>query len=107
MVGWKPFCRLTVTQLIEPGHLSWMEAIRRMATNPAKVLSLPVGDLAEGSPADIVIINPAEERTITGFSSKSQNSPFLGWTLRGFAQVVMVEGRIVLRREALRSTAAS
>jgi dihydroorotase len=107
VVGLETLLPLTVTQLIEPGHLSWMEAIRRMATNPAKVLSLPVGDLAEGSPADIVIINPAEERTVTGFSSKSQNSPFLGWTLRGFAQVVMVEGRIVLRREALRSTAAS
>lgn len=107
IVGLETLLPLTVTQLIEPGHLTWMEAIRRMATNPAKVLSLPVGDLAEGSPADIVIINPAEERTVTGFSSKSQNSPFLGWTLRGFAQVVMVEGRIVLRREALRSTAAS
>lgn len=107
VVGLETLLPLTVTQLIEPGHLSWSEAIRRMATNPAKVLSLPVGDLAEGSPADIVIINPAEERTITGFSSKSQNSPFLGWTLRGFAQVVMVEGKIVLRREALRPVHSS
>lgn len=107
IVGLETLLPLTVTQLIEPGHLSWIEAIRRMATNPAKVLSLPVGDLAEGSPADIVIINPVEERTVTGFSSKSQNSPFLGWTLRGFAQVVMVEGRIVLRREALRPVSAS
>jgi dihydroorotase len=107
IVGLETLLPLTVTQLIEPGHLSWSEAIRRMATNPAKVLSLPVGDLAEGSPADIVIINPAEERTITGFSSKSQNSPFLGWTLRGFAQVVMVEGKLVLRREALRPVHSS
>ena len=107
IVGLETLLPLTVTQLIEPGHLSWMDAIRRLATNPAKVLSLPVGDLSEGAPADIVIINPAEERTITGFSSKSQNSPFLGWTLRGFPQLVMVEGRVVLRREALRAAAAS
>lgn len=106
-MGWKPYSPLTVTQLIEPGHLSWMDAIRRLATNPAKVLSLPVGELSEGSAADIVIINPSEERTITGFSSKSQNSPFLGWTLRGFPQLVMVEGRVVLRRESSRAAAAS
>ena len=67
IIGLETLLPLTVTQLIEPGHLSWLEAIRRLATNPAKVLSLPVGELSEGSPADIVIINPAEERTITGF----------------------------------------
>jgi dihydroorotase len=107
IIGLETLLPLTVTQLIEPGHLSWMEAIRRLATNPAKVLSLPVGDLAEGSLADIVIINPMEERTISGFSSRSQNSPLLGWTLRGFPHLVMVEGRVVLRREALRAATAS
>ncbi len=106
VIGLETLLPLTVTQLIEPGHLSWPEAIRRLATGPAKILSLPVGDLGEGQPADIVLIDPAEERTITGFSSKSQNSPFLGWTMRGFPQAVLVEGRVVLRREALRTAAA-
>jgi dihydroorotase len=65
-----------------------------------------VGDLGEGQPADLVVIDPTEERTVSGFSSKSQNSPFLGWTLRGFPQLVLVEGRVVLRREALRAAPA-
>lgn len=107
VVGLETLLPLTVTQLVEPGHLSWMEAIRRLTANPAKVLGLPVGDLGEGSTADVVIIDPTEERTLSGFSSKSMNSPFLGWTLRGFPQVVLVEGRVVLRREPLRTAAAS
>jgi dihydroorotase len=107
VIGLETLLPLTVTQLIEPGHLSWTEAIRRLATNPAKVLSLPVGHLGEGAPADLVVIDPAEERTVTGFSSRSQNSPFLGWTLRGFPQLVLVEGRVILRREALRVAAPS
>ncbi|HMU95851.1 MAG TPA: dihydroorotase [Elusimicrobiota bacterium] len=106
IIGLETLLPLTVTQLIEPGHLSWPDAIRRLCSGPAKVLSLPVGDLGEGQPADLVVIDPTEERTVSGFSSKSQNSPFLGWTLRGFPQLVLVEGRVVLRREALRAAPA-
>lgn len=105
VIGLETMLPLTVTQLVEPGLLSWPEAIRRLSTGPARALSLPVGDLAEGQPADIVVIDPTEERTLSVFSSKSQNSPFLGWTLRGFPQAVFVAGRPVLRREALRAAA--
>jgi dihydroorotase len=66
-------------------------------------LKLPVGHLGEGAPADIVLIDPKEERKLTAFSSRSQNSPFLGWTLHGFPQAVLVDGRVVLRRGALKT----
>lgn len=103
MIGLETLLPLAVTRLLEPGHLSWVELVRRLSARPAELLGLPVGQLGDGAPADIVIIDPAEERKLTAFSSKSQNSPFLGAVLRGFPQAVVVGGRLVLRREALKT----
>jgi dihydroorotase len=103
IIGLETMLPLAVTRLVEPGHLSWLELIRRLSTAPADVLGVPAGKLAEGAPADVVIIDPAEERKLSSFSSKSQNSPFLGVTLRGFPQAVIVGGQMVLRREALKT----
>jgi dihydroorotase len=102
VIGLETLLPLTVTQLIEPGRLSWPEAVARMSWNPARLLNLPVGHLGEGALADVVIIDPREERRLTSFNSRSQNSPFLGWTLRGFPQAVIVGGRVALRRDVLR-----
>lgn len=103
IIGLETLLPLSVARLVEPGNLSWMEAIRRLSTTPAEVLKLPVGKLAEGAPADVLILDPMEERKIGSFSSKSQNSPFLGASLRGFPQAVIVGGRLVVRREALKT----
>ncbi len=103
MIGLETLLPLAVTRLVEPGHVSWLELIRRLSTAPAKVLNIPAGTLSEGAPADVVIIDPAEERKLVTFGSKSQNSPFLGASLRGFPQAVIVGGRLVLRREALKT----
>jgi len=101
VIGLETLLPLTVTELVEPGHLSWSDAVRRLSTGPSRVLSLPVGELGEGSTADVVVIDPQEERTMTRFLSKSQNSPFIGRTLRGFARLVLVEGRVVFDRGAV------
>ncbi len=103
VVGLETLLPLTITQLIEPGLLTWSDAVKRLCLNPAKILNLPVGTLSEGAPADVVLVDPSEERQMSSFSSKSQNSPFLGWTLRGFSQAVIVGGRVVIRREALKT----
>jgi len=102
VIGLETTLPLAVTQLIETGRLSWTEAIKRLSMNPADLLKLPVGRLTEGAPADVVLIDPTEERRISAFSSRSANSPFLGWTLRGFPQAVIVGGKVVLRRDVLR-----
>jgi dihydroorotase len=102
IIGLETLLPLTVTQLVEKNILSWPEAIRRLSLNPARILKIPAGTLTEGEPADVVLIDPKEERTLTSFSSKSRNTPFLGWTLRGFAQAVLVGGRVVFRRDVLR-----
>ncbi len=103
VIGLETLLPLAITQLIEKGLLSWPEAVKRLSLHPARILGLPVGHLSEGAPADVVLIDPREERKLTSFSSKSQNSPFLGWTLRGFPQAVLVGGKVVLRRDVLRT----
>jgi dihydroorotase-like cyclic amidohydrolase len=48
--------------------------------------------LAEGAPADVVVIDPMETRKITSFRSRSRNTPFFGASLKGFPTKVFVAG---------------
>ena len=70
-----------------------------MSTLPARILGLDRGTLRTGSPADVTIIDP--DRTwkvdVRSFRSKSINSPFDGWTLRGRAVATIVGGRVKYR----------
>lgn len=103
IIGLETLLPLTIMQLIEKGILSWTEAVKRFSLNPAKILNLDLGHLSDGAAADVTVIDPGEERKMISFSSKSQNSPFIGWTLRGFPQAVLVDGRVVFRKDVLRS----
>lgn len=96
IVGLETALGLVITQLIEPGHLSWSQAIEKLSTNPARVLGLPKGTLAPGADADLTIIDPGYAWTVdpARFRSKSTNTPFAGWHLRGRAETVIVGGRI-------------
>ncbi|HVW37442.1 MAG TPA: dihydroorotase [Pirellulales bacterium] len=101
ILGLETALGLVVTQLIEPGHLSWPQAIEKMTINPAKVLGIPKGTLAIGADADVTIIDPTHEWVVdpAEFRSKSRNSPFGGYRLRGRAETVIVGGKVKLRRE--------
>jgi dihydroorotase len=100
IVGLETSLGLVVTRLIEPGHLDWPTALAKMTINPARVLGIDRGTLSPGAPADVTIIDPAVEWTVdpAKFRSKSTNTPFAGWRLRGRAEVVIVGGRIKFRR---------
>jgi dihydroorotase len=56
-----------------------------MAVNPRRILSLPIPQIAEGEMANLTIFAPDEEWTVdtTKFRTKSLNTPFNGWTLKG------------------------
>src|SRR5437588_13040264 len=45
-------------ELYHNGHLGLLELIRRLTANPARILRLPVGRLAPGAPADLVLFDP-------------------------------------------------
>jgi dihydroorotase len=90
---------LVFDRLVHAGRISAARAIELLSANPARVLNLPGGSLAEGAPADIVVIDP-DRRSIVDASrqqSRSRNTPFHGWELRGGVALTLVGGRVVHR----------
>jgi dihydroorotase len=96
IVGLETALGLVVTKLIEPGVLDWPSAIAKLTMNPARVLGVNKGTLAVGADADVTIIDPAYEWTVDPacFRSRSKNTPFGGWRLRGRAEAVIVGGEV-------------
>lgn len=96
IVGLETCLGLVVTKLVEPGHLTWPQALAKLTINPARVLGVDRGTLAVGAVADVTIIHPAARWEVkpAEFHSKSKNTPFGGWTLTGRAETVIVGGRV-------------
>jgi dihydroorotase len=90
---------LVFDRLVHAGRITVKRAIELLSTSPARVLNLPGGTLAAGAPADIVVIDPDRRVTIDAgrHVSKSKNTPFHGWELRGAVAYTLVGGRIVHR----------
>jgi dihydroorotase len=84
-------------ELYHNGHLGLLEVIRRLAANPARILRLPVGRLAPGAPADLVLFDPDLSWRIStdDLRSKSKNSPFDGRPIRGRVRRTVVDGRTI------------
>jgi dihydroorotase len=86
-----------VLDLVREGVLTPLEWIRRLSTNPARILRKSGGSLAVGASADVVVLDPERRWTydpVKGFS-KSRNSPWAGQTLTGRVVVTLVGGRVV------------
>jgi dihydroorotase len=100
VVGLETTLSVVITQLIQPGYLSWSQALEKMTINPARILGLPKGTLQPGVDADVTIIDPNLEWTVDPeeLLSKSKNTAFGGWTLKGRAVLVIVDGRVKFRR---------
>jgi dihydroorotase len=85
-----------VFKLVQEGVLSLTEAVRKLSFNPATILKINKGTLSAGADADITIIDPDVEWTVDSsqFKSKSRNTPFDGWKLKGRAVQTIVGGKI-------------
>jgi dihydroorotase len=96
ILGLETALGLVGTQLVGPGHLDWPAALAKMTINPARVLGIDKGTLRIGADADVTIIDPDYAWTVdpARFHSKSSNTPFSGWQLRGRADTVIVGGRV-------------
>jgi dihydroorotase len=103
IVGLETCVPLVFDRLVHAGRIGVARAIELLSTNPSRVFRLPGGTMAEGSPADISILAPDAPVTIraAGLRSKSKNTPFDGWQLKGAVVATIVGGRIVYRNEAL------
>jgi len=94
IVGLETLLALCVKTLIEPGHLTWPALIEKLTANPARILNLERGTLKDNADADVTLLDPDCEWTIepARFLSKSRNSPFGGWKVKGRPWAVVVGG---------------
>ena len=90
--------------LVEEGVLTLPELIRKMTETPARIIGKKIGRLGVGDIADVTVIDPAAEWTVDAghFKSKSKNSPFIGWKMKGRIAGVVVAGAWTPVPEAVR-----
>ena len=98
IVGLETSLPLMLTNLVLPGTMSWSRLVEVMAVNPRRCLRLPEVRVEAGSTADLTLIDPAAEVTVSEdwLQSRSKNSAWLGATLTGAACDVFVAGRHTL-----------
>ena len=102
IVGLETAVPIVFDRLVHAGRISLTRMIELLSVNPARVLNVPGGTLAEGTPADITILAPDMLSTIEAAKlvSKSKNTPFDRWQLAGAVVATIVAGRIVYRNAA-------
>ncbi len=86
-------------QLVQRGELDLATVVRRLTAGPAACFGLPGGALQEGGPADVTLVDLEMDWTIQPehFQSRSRNTPFAGWAVKGRAVTTIVGGRPVFR----------
>ncbi len=84
-------------KLVEDGVLTLPEMIGKLTYLPSRIINIPKGTLNPGDPADILIFDPGKKVIIDGtkFRSKSKNTPFHGWELKGAVLYTIVNGNVV------------
>ena len=99
IVGLETAVPLVFDRLVHTGKISVRRAIELLSVNPSRVMGIPGGTLTDGAPADVTIIDPDRRQTIdvSSLKSRSKNTPFHGWTLRGGVLMTIVGGRVVHR----------
>jgi dihydroorotase len=103
VVGLETAVSLTIDRLVHAGRITLSRAVELLSVNPARILRIRGGSLTPGLPADISILAPDLAVTVdpARMRSKSRNTPFGGWTLRGGVAATMVGGRFVYVNDAV------
>ena len=96
IVGLETALPLTL-KLVDEKILSMSDAIRKLTATPAQIFNLDAGNLSIGSEADVLIFNPDIKYSIdvSKFHSKSKNSPFDGWKVKGKVLHTLARGKVV------------
>ena len=102
IVGLETELALSLMQLYHSKRLGLAEVIAKYTVAPARLLGLSKGTLSVGADADVTVFDPDCHWVFDkgGSASKSFNSPFFGWPLRGKASATIVGGKIVWANEA-------
>ena len=83
--------------LVDEKILSMSDTIRKLTATPAQIFNLDAGNLSIGKEADVLIFNPDIKYSIdvSKFHSKSKNSPFDGWKVKGKILHTLARGKVV------------
>jgi len=102
IVGLETAVPLSFDRLVHSGLIPLRRLIELLSVNPARVLNIPGGTLSEGAAADITVLAPDLPVRIDAarLRSRSKNTPFDGWQLRGGVAATIVGGRTVFVNDA-------
>jgi dihydroorotase len=97
IVGLETAFPLLYTHLVLKNIISLEQLLYYLTQKPAAAFNLPYGKIAEGAPADLVLLNLHEERKIDPkeFLSKGKNTPFAGWNCKGWPVLTIAAGDVV------------
>src|SRR4029079_15879375 len=95
IVGLETAIPLSLDRLVHSGLIGLPRLVELLSVNPARILRVSGGSLTEGAPADITIIAPDLRVRVKAadLRSRSKNTPFDGWELRGGVAATIVGGR--------------
>ena len=99
IIGLETALAVSVTNLVETGHIDFSTLVDKMSCSPARLFGLPGGTLARGTVADVTVFDPGRQWDVepSQFVTKGRNTPYAGMTLTGRAVCTIVGGVVVHR----------
>ena len=109
ITGLETCVSLCLDRLVHPGLITMSRFVELLSVNPARILRIPGGSIVEGAPADLTLLAPdlAVKVDAKAMKSKSKNTPFNGWSLRGGVAATIVGGRTVYANASVAKLAIS
>ncbi|TYR02811.1 dihydroorotase [Enterococcus faecium] len=100
IVGSETAFQLIYTHFVETGRFTLEQVINWLAVKPAEIFGLNAGTLTVGAPADVAAFDITQTCTIDkeDFLSKGENTPFIGWKVKGETQMTFVNGKLVWQK---------
>lgn len=101
IVGFETAFPLLYTKFVASGEWNLQQLIDWLTVKPSQVFGMPYGTLDEGAAADLVLLDLEKERDIDPqeFHSKGRNTPFGGWTCKGWPVMTIFGGQIAWQEE--------
>jgi len=100
IVGLETSVSLMLDRFVRTGIISISRLVQLCSVNPARILKLERGTLAKAAWADVTLLDPELDFQVSSedFLSRSRNTPYEGWRLRGGPAGTIVKGKVAWSR---------
>ena len=94
IIGLETCVPLVLTYLVDAGHLTLKDVIAKLTCIPADIVGIDRGTLSIGAVADVTFIDTQKvaKVDVEKSCSKSRNTPFADWQLKGWPVMTLREG---------------